>query len=519
LAIYRLSVQTIQRNAGRSAVAAAAYRAGVALADERLGMTFDFRRKDGVEHREVMAPAGTPEHLLDREALWNAAERADRRKDSVPAREILIALPHELNAEQRRDLVRDFVQETLVKRGMIADVAIHTPGKEGDQRNYHAHILVTTREVGPEGFAKKNPDWHSPELVVVARHEWARVQNRHLEIHLGPDAPQVSARSLAERGIQREPEPKMGPEATALQRRDEFTFRGAQRQQVDLHNAETARRNRELAQQMRPENTPRIDRQTVELAREMTELRDVMIVERDRFKAQREAIERPRVPSVKQLENQLTAAPAAARRRVRQALERAEAEARAQGMTARQIAAWTVNPAAALMSAAKRDAAKLGHVLTAREGLQQAERALASRRAWVGSDKGQAFIANVREPALAAASAAATERRTLERKFKRIDVRIGRASEVVRDLWVARELEVKTIAVPGTVPMDRRREAGQDRRIAAIGRPAMRSLEPFPPLTIQAALQRLAAPTIELGAPTFTRTRGRDIAPDFDIDF
>jgi hypothetical protein len=243
-----------------------------------------------------------------------------------------------------------------------------------------------------------------------------------------------------------------------------------------------------------------------------------MIAERDRFRAQREAIERPCVPSIKQLESQLTAAPAAARRRARQALERAEAEARAQGMTARQIAAWTVNPAAALISAARRDAAMLGRVFAAREGLQQADRALASRRAWVGSDKGQAFIANVREPALAAASAAATERRTLERKIKRIDVRIGRASEVVRDLWVAQALEVKTIAVPGKVPMDRRREAGQVRRIAAIGRPAMRSLERFPPLTIRAALRRLAGPTIEAGAPAFTRTRGRDWEPDFDIE-
>ena len=159
MAQYRLAVQTIQRAAGRSAVAAAAYRSGARLVDDRLAMEFDFAAKEDIEFAAIMAPANTPAGYQDRQTLWNAAEAAERRKDAVPARELLLSLPHELDFQQRRELVRDFVSEHVVARGMIADVAMHRPGKQGDQRNFHAHILVTTRAAGPEGFGRKPPEW------------------------------------------------------------------------------------------------------------------------------------------------------------------------------------------------------------------------------------------------------------------------------------------------------------------------------------------------------------------------
>src|ERR1700710_2901177 len=102
---------------GRSVVAAAAYRSGVCLVDERLAMEFDFAAKDAVEHSEILTPASAPAEFLDRATLWNAAEKAERRKDAVPAREILISLPHELDFDQRRELVRAFVAEHIVARG------------------------------------------------------------------------------------------------------------------------------------------------------------------------------------------------------------------------------------------------------------------------------------------------------------------------------------------------------------------------------------------------------------------
>ena len=97
-----MQVQTIQRSEGRSSVAAAAYRSGDRLVDERLAMEFDFAAKSGIEFSEVLAPERAPPGFQDRQTLWNAAEKAELRKDGVPARELLLALPHELDLEQRR---------------------------------------------------------------------------------------------------------------------------------------------------------------------------------------------------------------------------------------------------------------------------------------------------------------------------------------------------------------------------------------------------------------------------------
>jgi hypothetical protein len=219
LAIYSLRVQTLARSEGRSVVAAAAYRSGASLADNRLAQDFDFSRKrHGVAHAVVLAPDNTPAELLDREGLWNAAEKADTRRDSVPAREILVALPHELTDQQRCELVEEFARDSLVRRGMIADVAIHYPGHEGDERNHHAHILVTTREIGPDGFGKKNPDWNAKELVVGVRREWADIANRYLERY-APQAERISEKSLAEQGVERAPTEHKGPDVTAMERR------------------------------------------------------------------------------------------------------------------------------------------------------------------------------------------------------------------------------------------------------------------------------------------------------------
>ena len=124
MAIYHLSVKTISRSAGRSATAAAAYRAGVEIADERTGEIHDYRRKGGVESAELVLPAGAPEWAADRAALWNAAEQAEKRKNSTVAREFEIALPAELSPDERQRLARDFARELVERHGCVADVAI-----------------------------------------------------------------------------------------------------------------------------------------------------------------------------------------------------------------------------------------------------------------------------------------------------------------------------------------------------------------------------------------------------------
>ncbi|TJZ78696.1 MobQ family relaxase [Paracoccus hibiscisoli] len=181
MAIYHFDASVISRSKGRSATAASAYRAAERVVDRRTGEVHDYTRKHGVEHTEILAPEHAPDWARDRSALWNAVEQIERRKDAQVSREVRVALPSELTAEQNRDLVRGFVQAQFVSRGMVADIALHAPGREGDQRNHHAHIMLTTREIGPEGFGAKNRDWNAKEVLVDWRSSWAEHVNQTLE--------------------------------------------------------------------------------------------------------------------------------------------------------------------------------------------------------------------------------------------------------------------------------------------------------------------------------------------------
>lgn len=217
MAVYRFSASIIGRSSGRSATAAAAYRAGAEIEDERTGLTHDYTRRDGVTHSEILAPEKTPEWMYDRQQLWNAVEKAEKRKDAQLAREILFSLPHELSADERRELIRDFIRGEFVDRGMIADLNIHLPDKDGDNRNHHAHVMLTMRELAGEGFAsKKNRDWNKSELLENWRERWAEHQNERFA-QLGYDL-KVDHRSLEAQGIDREPEPKLGPHNSQKER-------------------------------------------------------------------------------------------------------------------------------------------------------------------------------------------------------------------------------------------------------------------------------------------------------------
>ena len=171
----------ISRSQGRSATAAIAYRVAERIEDRRTGLVFDYAARGGVDHTEILAPDHAPDWVRDRSELWNRVEEAETRKNSQVAREVRVALPDELTHAQRVALVRDFAQAQFVERGMVADIALHAPGREGDERNHHAHILLTTREVGPEGFTTKNRDWNKVEVLEGWREAWARDSNAALE--------------------------------------------------------------------------------------------------------------------------------------------------------------------------------------------------------------------------------------------------------------------------------------------------------------------------------------------------
>ena len=240
MADYRLSAQIIKRSEGKSAIASAAYRSASRLYDERTGEAHDYGRKAGVIHCEIITPDNSPEWMHDRAQLWNAVEAVERRGDAQLAREIQLSLPHELDQVQRKALLLDFVQEQFVNQGMIADVAIHEPsGHGGDDRNHHAHVMLTMRELTSDGFGKKNRGWNSPDNLTNWREQWAHHQNRQLERH-GHQA-RVDHRSYEAQGVDREPTQHLGPTANDMEKK-------GKRSRIGDENREREERNQLRAQ-------------------------------------------------------------------------------------------------------------------------------------------------------------------------------------------------------------------------------------------------------------------------------
>ncbi len=214
MAIYHFSAKVISRASGSSALASAAYRSASRLHDQRLDRHHDFSNKAGVVHSEVMLPDGAPEHLSDRERLWNEVEAAELRKDAQLAREIEFAIPREMTKEQGIELARDFVRDEFVDRGMIADINVHCDIGADGLAKPHAHVMLTMREVGEDGFGKKNRDWNRTDLLEKWRERWSEHVNTRLA-ELDIDA-RIDHRSLEAQGIDLEPQHKIGPAASRM---------------------------------------------------------------------------------------------------------------------------------------------------------------------------------------------------------------------------------------------------------------------------------------------------------------
>ena len=222
MASYHMCCKVISRGQGRSATAAAAYRAAERICDRRTGLEHDYERKRGVVRSEVLLPRDAPERWLDRGELWNDVEAAERRRDSQVAREYELALPRELSRDEQFELARGWAERELVSRGMCADVCMHDRG----DGNPHAHIMCTTRELVPDGFGAKNRGWNDKALLVDLRKSWERDQNAALERAYERDrTPErdrayVDCRSYAARGIDREPTRHEGPAVRAMESRE-----------------------------------------------------------------------------------------------------------------------------------------------------------------------------------------------------------------------------------------------------------------------------------------------------------
>jgi ATP-dependent exoDNAse (exonuclease V) alpha subunit len=261
MAVYFLNLKTFGRSGGSSAVSAAAYRSGERIRDERTGRTYDHTDRQDVMHKEILVPSQLASADMiwakDRSNLWNAAESAESRKNARVAREYLVALPVELDPDQRLKLVRGFSQELTDRYQFALDLTVHEPRRfpGSDPRNFHAHLLATTREATAAGLTSKTTlEWGDSkrrevglepvvhELLHV-RERWANVTNEALR-DANIDA-RVDHRSLAAQGIDREPYPYI-PRAAYEMERHGYRSALAERMRADYQARVAARSERTM---------------------------------------------------------------------------------------------------------------------------------------------------------------------------------------------------------------------------------------------------------------------------------
>ena len=258
IAIYHCSIKIVSRGKGKSAVAAAAYRAGEKLTNEWDGLTHDYTRKGGVVHSEIMLPPHAPPSFSDRSILWNSVEQIEKSNNSQLAREIEIALPVELSREEQTRLVREYCSSQFVSRGMCVDYAIH----DTDSGNPHCHIMLTMRPLDERGAwaakSKKEYDldengerirlpsgrykthkvdltgWNDKDNTLLWRKVWADFTNDFLERNGSPE--RIDHRSNAERGIDEIPTVHMGVAACQMEKKGIATEKGELNRNIQKAN-------------------------------------------------------------------------------------------------------------------------------------------------------------------------------------------------------------------------------------------------------------------------------------------
>lgn len=215
---------------GRSVVACAAYRSGERLNDDRYNKTHDYTNKQNVLHEEIITPANAPAWMKERQSLWNGVETFERRKDAQLAKEVVLVLPRNLSPEQHIEVVQGWVKDNIISRGLVADVALHSPDASDGGKNPHAHVMFTLRPVEGDGFGKKLTGYKdggldSREVLTAFRFSYEEHLNRASTAN---DNNQVifDLRSYKERGIDRVPQPKKGPKVTHLEKQGYRTTRG-----------------------------------------------------------------------------------------------------------------------------------------------------------------------------------------------------------------------------------------------------------------------------------------------------
>ncbi|EFZ6533159.1 MobA/MobL family protein [Shigella sonnei] len=181
MALYRLEMQNVSRSDGVSSVAKAAYRHRSVMVDHRTGEIHGEKsaNRDDLVYAEILAPKDTPDFLTkSSNDLWNFVEKTEKRKDARTAKEFKITLPTELSNEQNIALMKDFLLNHFVDKGIICDFVLHN---DKDNKNPHAHVMITTREITPNGFGKKVRSWDEEKTLHDWRKQWSKTQNKHLK--------------------------------------------------------------------------------------------------------------------------------------------------------------------------------------------------------------------------------------------------------------------------------------------------------------------------------------------------
>ena len=257
MAIFHFNESNISRSDGRSAVACAAYRACEKLEDLTFGKTQDYTRKKGLEYKSIYAPEHTNEKLLDRQTLWNEVEKKEfnangsMKANARLAKEYTCALPHELPHKERIKIVDDFCRDFVKKHNVIVDACIHAPhdhDDETDNKNYHVHIMFTTRLVNEKGeLGKKQRTFNDdgPKILKDTRATFANIVNTALE-NAGLEE-RIDHRSYKDQGLDfLEPTAHEGHEVTALRRQGIDTEISLKNDVVKAKNLETAREYQQI---------------------------------------------------------------------------------------------------------------------------------------------------------------------------------------------------------------------------------------------------------------------------------
>ena len=252
MALYHFHLTQIKRSEGQSAMAAAAYRAGEKLHSDYYGLDYDYTRKSGVVHTEIMLPSHAPREYADRKTLWDAVEKVERGKKAQLAHSFDIALQTEFTLEENVALARQFVSEQLVARGMIADLAVHMPDKDGGIENPHFHVMCPIRPLNPDGTwglkqrreyvtdehgnriedengdfvfnAVPTTNWSQPETLEEMRRAWAGMCNRKYESK-GLDC-RIDHRSYERQGVEQVPTTHEGPNVRKMEAKGIATEKG-----------------------------------------------------------------------------------------------------------------------------------------------------------------------------------------------------------------------------------------------------------------------------------------------------